>query len=264
MNDTRQKELIKNFWNSSSCGIRNISEEKGTKEFFEAVEKNRYELEPFLPQIAQFDRWKNKKCLEVGCGVGTDFIQFMRGGADIYGIDFSEKSVSLAKDRLELFGFDKERIKIADVENLPFPENYFDFVYSWGVLHHTTNIEKAISEIYRVLKPGGNICIMLYHKPSLVVLQLYLLYGLFRLQPFREIDEIIASHLESPGTKAFTKRKAEKLFQRFDDLSIKTIVTTYDLRYMRDRHKKDRFLPYWFRKFIPDFLGWFMVVEGKK
>ncbi|MBI3591471.1 MAG: class I SAM-dependent methyltransferase [Candidatus Melainabacteria bacterium] len=219
------KENIKNFWNNSPCGIRNVSEQEGTKEFFEKVEKNRYELDPFLPQIAQFNRWKDKKCLEVGCGVGTDFIQFLRGGADIYGVDFSEKSVSLARNRLELFGFDKERIKIADAENLPFPENHFDFIYSWGVLHHTLNIDKALAEVHRVLKQNGKICIMLYHKVSLVALQLYVFHGLLKLNPFRGIDEILANCLESPGTRAFTKAELKKLFKGFSDLDIQTVFT---------------------------------------
>ena len=258
------KEDVKNFWNNSPCGIRNISGQKDTKEFFETVEKNRYKLEPFLPQIAQFNKWKGKKCLEIGCGVGTDFIQFLRGGADIYGIDFSEKSISLARKRLELFGFDKERIKVADAENLPFPENYFDFIYSWGVLHHTTNINKALSEVYRVLKKDGRNCIMLYHKISLVSLQLYILYGLLRLNPLRNIDDILSSCLESPGTKAFTKAELEILFKNFSDLSIETILTKYDLRFMRDKYKKDWFLPSWISKIIPNSLGWYLIVKGTK
>ena len=217
-----------------------------------------------MPELVCFENWKGKKVLEVGCGIGTDLIQFLRAGADVYGIDLPERSVALAKKRLSLYGFDPMQISHVDAEGLKFPDNHFDLVYSWGVLHHTPNIEKAISEIHRVLKPEGNICIMLYHKPSLVVLQLYLLNGLFKMKPFRDVDEIIANHLESPGTRAFTRKQTENLFQRFNNLSIQTVVTRYDLRYFRDRHKRDKYFPDWFRKFIPNCLGWYIVIKGKK
>jgi len=258
------KEKVRKFWNNSPCGTRGIKIQTETKDFFEEVERKRYALEPFLSGYVQFERWKNKKGLEVGCGVGTDFLQFLRAGVDMYGIDLSEESVSLAKKRLSLYGFDSNRLAVGDCEALTFQDNSFDFVYSWGVLHHTANIENAISEIWRVVKPGGEICIMLYNKISLVALQLYILHGLLKLNLFRDINEIIANHLESPGTKAFTKKEIEKLFTNFSDLKITTIVTRYDLRYKRDKDKNDSFLPGWVGRFIPGMFGWYHIIKGKK
>lgn len=259
-----KRDIIKSFWDNSPCGTRGISGEPGTKEFFEATEKEHYKLEPFIHRYARFENWKGKEVLEAGCGTGGDLIQFLRSGANVYGIDFSTRSIFLAQKRLNIFGFDEKRAIVGDIEELPFPDNCFDFVYSWGVLHHTLNIEKAISEIHRVLKPSGEICIMLYHKFCLVVLQLYLLFGLFALRPFKNIDEIIANHLESPGTRVYTKSQARKLFQQYSGLKIKIILTRYDLRYWRDRYKKDKFLPAWVGKIVPNSLGWFMVITGKK
>lgn len=258
------KNIIREFWDKYPCGMRHISLPNATKELFEANERERYILEPFIYKYAGFQNWKGKEVLEIGCGTGRDLIRFMHQGANVYGIDFSEKSVVLARERLRVFGFDTRHIIMGDAEALPFFGNQFDFVYSWGVLHHTPNIEKAISEMYRVLKPSGEICVMLYHQPSLVALQLYILFGLFAFRAFRSINEIVANNLESPGTKVYTKSQARQMFKNFKDLVIKTVITRYDLRYKRDKYKNDSFLPVWVGKVIPDFLGWFMIIKGRK
>ncbi len=259
-----KKNIIKSFWNKTPCGTRNILANEGTKEFFDEIERKRYELEPFIHKYAQFKEWEGKRVLEIGCGAGTDFIQFCRVGADICAVDFSISSISLTHKRLEILSFNRKKVCVGDAENLPFPDSYFDFVYSWGVLHHSPNTEKAISEIHRVLRPSGKICIMLYHKYSLVAIQLYLLYGIFTIKPFSSIDEIIANHLESIGTKAYTKAQVRTLFQDYSDLLIETIVTKYDLRYWRNKSKSDKFLPAWVSKLIPDSLGWYIVIKGEK
>jgi ubiquinone/menaquinone biosynthesis C-methylase UbiE len=148
---------------------------------------------------------------------------------------------------------------VADAEKLPFEDDEFELTYSWGVLHHTPNPTRAIQEIHRVTKPGGEICIMLYHRRSMVALQLYLLFGLFAFRPFRSLRDIIANHHESPGTKAYTLAEARQMFSAFKGLKIKVLLTPYDLRY-----KRDKYLPRWVGKLIPQRLGWFMVIRGRK
>ncbi len=259
-----QKDNIKDFWNNIPCGTRGINGQIGDKEFFEEVERQRYKLEYFLPKYAEFSKWKDKKGLEIGCGAGTDFIQFLRAGVDMHGIDLSDESVALTKSRLKLYGFDPEKVSVQDCECLPFENKSFDFIYSWGVLHHTVDIEKALLEVWRLLKPGGEICIMLYNKVSLVSLQLYILYGLLKGNLVVNMDEIFANHLESPGTKAFTKKEIEKLFNNFSDVIVTTIITPYDLRYKRDKNKNDNFLPNWVGGLIPGSLGWYHIIKGKK
>jgi ubiquinone/menaquinone biosynthesis C-methylase UbiE len=259
-----KKRIIIDYWDRAPCGTRGFITDINSKEFFTLTERRRYELEPFIPQKVHFERWQGKKVLEIGCGTGIDALQFLRQGAKICAIDFSKQSVNIARNRVSTFGFNAQCIFVADAERLPFSDNQFDLVYSWGVLHHTPNIEKAVTEIYRVVRPSGKICIMLYHKPSLVALQLYLLFGLFALRPFRGIDEIIARHLESPGTKAYTRPQARRIFKRFGDLKIDSVLTKYDFRYKRDRYKRDKFLPGWVEKLIPNSLGWFMVIRGLK
>lgn len=156
---------------------------------------------------------------------------------------------------MKLFGA-KARLFVADAENLPFKDNTFDFIYSWGVLHHTPNYQKAIREIHRVLKPDGKFCVMIYNKRSLVCCQLFLRYKPFESN--KSLDEIIASHHESPGTKFFTKNEIIKLFSMFRKLQIQTVVTPYDLRITKTKYLT--FLKY----FIPSYLGFFMIIRGKK
>lgn len=252
------KTLITQYWDGEPCGTRDIPYPIGSLGYFEAIAERRDRLEPFIPQCAQFKKWKGKKVLEVGCGVGSDLIRFAQAGADVVGIDLSTRSVLLAGERLRLYKYMGTVVE-ADAENIPYRDDTFDFVYSFGVLHHASDIEMCISEIYRVLKPGGEVCIMLYHRRSIVALQMYLLFGLLRFRPFRSIDDILASHHESIGTKAYRVEEARQLFFKFSGLRIYTHITSYDLRYWRDRY-----LPMWVSRIIPKCFGWNIIVRGIK
>ncbi len=99
----------------------------------------------------------------------------------------------MAKSNLKLHDYAGD-IRVTDSESLPFKDNYFDFIYSWGVIHHTPNTQKAIDEIYRVLKPSGEICVMLYNRKSLVSLQMYIVFGLLRFKPFAKLDDLFSKY----------------------------------------------------------------------
>jgi SAM-dependent methyltransferase len=253
-----EKESVRKYWNGTPCGTSGIAYAEGSLEYFEAIARNRNRLEPFIAEYAYFEKWAGKKVLEVGCGVGSDLLRFAKARAQVIGIDLSPKSASLARSRLYAYECQGD-VLVADAEDLPFKSKEFDLIYSWGVLHHTPNPEKAIREIYRVTKLGGEICLMLYHRHSLVAVQLYLLFGLFAFRPFRSLKDIIANHHESPGTKAYTVAEARQMFSAFKGLEIKVRLTPYDLRY-----KRDKYLPRWVGKLIPQRLGWFMVIRGRK
>ena len=253
-----EKEAVRAFWDTTPCGTRDLALTPGTKEFFEAIEQHRYRLEPFIWKYARFQEWRDKRVLEVGCGVGTDLLQFARAGASVYGVDLSGRAVGLAKRRLELYGFEGD-VREADAEALPFEDNMFDLVHSWGVIHHTPDPPWAVREIHRVLKPDGQICVMIYHKYSLFAMQAYLACGLLRLRPLRHLDDIVANHVESPGTHVYSCKQAMQLFRDFAELSVKTVLTPHDIRYGRGRY-----LPAWVLRLIPDALGWFMVIRGWK
>ena len=253
------KQEVKQFWERAPCGSLDAgAAEEGSLEFFEEVERQRYDGDDFMRDVIGFDRWAGKNVLEVGCGLCTDLLQFARGGAEVYAIDLTEKGANLTRKRLTLYGL-RGRISVGDSEHLPFENDYFDLVYSWGVIHHTPNTEAAAREIVRVCKPGGRIMVMLYHRRSLLALQAWLYYGLLKGKPMLKPSEIIAERLESPGTKVFSPSEARELFDGVKNIRIQTIVTRYDLRVGRRS-----FLPGWLRHVVPSQLGWFMVVNGVK
>lgn len=226
MEERALKERIRQSWDERPCYPREaMTTEEGTKEFFEEVDRFRYSDHAYLLDVVGFEKYANKKVLEVGCGVGTDLSQFAEHGAVVTGIDLSEKSVVLAKKRFEIFGL-KGDLKVGDAENLPFVDNQFDLVYSIGVLHHTPDTQKAINEIYRVLKPGGQTIVMLYNKNFFsyyvkLILLRWILTGKFLYLPFKEVRNVL-EYKGCPLTKLFSKREAKRLFNKFQQVKMQT------------------------------------------
>ena len=159
------KERVRKFWQQHPCGTKFSDAEMGSREFFERVETHRYEKEWHIPSAANFAGSRGLKVLEIGCGLGTDGAQFARAGADYTGIDLTEAAVDLARRRFALSGL-RGNFRVSDAEKLDFADESFDLVYSHGVLHHTPDIDAAVTEIHRVLKPGGRAMVMLYHRGS--------------------------------------------------------------------------------------------------
>ncbi|HMJ26019.1 MAG TPA: class I SAM-dependent methyltransferase [Pyrinomonadaceae bacterium] len=159
------KERVRAFWQAHPCGTKFSDAEMGTPEFFERVEAHRYDKEWHIPGAAGFTGTRGLRVLEIGCGLGTDGAQFAKAGADYTGVDLTQAAIDLARTRFEVSGL-KGEFRVADAENLDFPANSFDLVYSHGVLHHTPDTARAVAEIHRVLKPGGRTVVMLYHRGS--------------------------------------------------------------------------------------------------
>jgi len=163
--DEQLKERVRAFWQTHPCGTKFSDAEIGTRGFFERIEAHRYEKEWHIPAAADFANAQGLKVLEIGCGLGTDGAQFAKAGADYTGIDLTDAAIELARKRFELFGLNGT-FQVADAEKLHFPDESFDVVYSHGVLHHTPDINAAVREIHRVLRPGGRAIVMLYHRGS--------------------------------------------------------------------------------------------------
>jgi SAM-dependent methyltransferase len=223
------KEAVRDYWEAEPCGSSLSEAGPGSKEFFDEIETTRYRLEPFIPEFAQFERWRGKRVLEVGVGLGTDFVRFARAGATLTGIDLSEASIELVRSRLALERLDAD-LHVADAEALPFSDRSFDLVYSWGVLHHTPDTKQALSEIRRVLQPQGEVRVMLYSRRSWTALGVWLRYALLRGHPRRSFAAVIAEHMESPGTKAYTERELRRLFCGFHRVAFTRWITPYDRR----------------------------------
>jgi len=235
-----EKDDVKDFWEQEACGERYGAEQ----------DRLRYELEPEILRFADFESAAGKRVLEIGVGMGADFIRWVRAGAVATGVDLTERAVDLTRRRLGSEGLVAD-VRVADAERLPFPDGSFDIVYSWGVLHHTPNPGQALAEAQRVLAPGGSLRIMLYHRHSWVALAAWVRFCLLRGKPLAGLRAAVAQ-VESPGTRAFTAAEVSSL------LSNVTLQITPRLSH-------------WDRKWAPgisallgDRSGWFLLVSGSK
>lgn len=258
------KEAVRDFWNAEPCGTRYL----GGPQDFGAHARARYELEPFIFDFAGFPSARGLKVLEIGVGMGADYLEWLKAGAHATGVDLSAASIQRARQRCEAAGFNPD-LRIADAEQLPFPDNHFDVVYSYGVMHHSPNTQQCVREVLRVLRPGGRAKIMVYHHPSLTGAMLWLRYGLLGRKALRQC---VFEHLESPGTKTYTQDEARQLMAGFDELELRVEFSPGDLL----RHQPSaRFqsTPYrllWklFPRFLVRRFGWryglFLLISATK
>ena len=256
-------EAIKQ-WTNDPCGSLYAKEHReGSKEFFEAFIKQRREIDvPWLKRLIDEIDVKNKLVLDIGCGMGSDLLNFAQNGANVIGIDLVTKHLDLAKGLFAYNGYSAHFLKM-DAESLSFASNSVDIIYSFGVLHHTPNIQKAISETHRVLKPKGLAIIGLYHRDSWHYwINLIIIQGLVRGKLLRmSVNDLLSTNVEfsrinaKPLVRVYSKRESRNLFKDFFDAKIKTYHWKSDQIY-----KLGRFLP----PFLPPFFGWYIFISARK
>lgn len=249
-------EKVREFWESEACGTGDFIVGKLkplSKQWFERIEEYRYEVEPFIFSLAQFSRHKGKKLLEVGVGAGTDHLQWARSGVDCFGVDLTEESIKTTKLRFSLYGF-KSNLQKIDAEILPFPDATFDIVYSWGVIHHSEKPEAIVSEIRRVLKPGGLFIGMMYGRRSPFVLKLWIKHALLKGKFWLSFSDVVWDKVESVGTKSYITSEIKDMFKKFDFTEIIPIITNADSKHW----------PQWVSKFFPDSWGWYIGIRARK
>jgi ubiquinone/menaquinone biosynthesis C-methylase UbiE len=172
VNDAELNGKVREWWHNNPFNYF-VDAEEGTWEFYQNVDRKFLKWipfmqssgYPFLTRYVDMKGLKGKKVLDIACGTGVLTEQFVRMGADVTAIDLTPKAVELTKKRLALYGLTAEVLE-ADAQQMPFADNTFDYVCAWGCLMHMPNTEKAISEIHRVLKPGGKSLAMMYHVNS--------------------------------------------------------------------------------------------------
>lgn len=256
---------VQRHWSRQTQGSQFTSRPRFTAEYFAEIENHRYATEPEIFSFAQFTRWRGTKVLEVGIGAGTDFVQWLRAGATATGVDLTEEAVEHVRRRLELEGLSAEELRVADSEHLPFADNAFDLVYSWGVIHHSPNTSKALAEIVRVVKPGGTVKVMIYHRHSIEALFFWVKYALLRFRPWKSLQWVLANHMESKGTKAFTVREVRRMLSALPVATMRvwTQLTVHDRMV---RHGKLLRAVAAFAAWLMggDKAGWFLYFEAVK
>lgn len=262
------KQRAREQWSANPCGANAAADLPfGSPEYFEAIERERYvEYAPWIERTIGFDSYAGKRLLEVGFGTGTDLLQFARGGAKVTGIDLTPRSIEIARRRFEVHG-QKGEFTIGDAENLSFPDASFDVVYSFGVLHHTPDTNRAISELHRVLKPGGIAIVMLYHRVSLYYFgSLVLKHGLLRGELFKStLADIMSRHVEysetggRPLVKAYTRGEARKMFGDFQEVAVQVNqLTRQELRTI------GKLLPETMFQWLARNFGWNLLITATK
>jgi len=224
---SKSKVAVREFWDERSCG--EVYTEGSTEdEQLQTQASARYRLEPYLRPFARFDG-ADKDVIEIGVGMGADHAEWAKSRPrHLVGIDFSRRAIQWTEQRLSAADLNSG-LAVGDVENLPFRDSSFDVVYSWGVLHHTPDTQRAFDEAHRVLRPGGDLRVMIYHRPSVVGLMLWIRYGFLRMRPWISQTDLYSSYLESPGTQGFTVAEAKELVSRFDSIEVETVVSLGDL-----------------------------------
>jgi ubiquinone/menaquinone biosynthesis C-methylase UbiE len=267
-------EKVQKYWDARPCNIRHSPSEIGTRQYFDEVEARRYFVEPHIPGFAEFERWRGRKVLEVGCGIGTDTMNFARAGARVTAVDLSEKSLEMARRRANVFGLsDRIRFYRANAENLSevvTPEPY-DLVYSFGVIHHTPCPERAIEQIRRhYVKRGTTLKLMVYHRHSWKVFWILTTYG---HGAFWKLDELIARHSEAetgcPVTYSYSRRRVRQLVG--EGFRINEVAVRHIFPYRIPDYRKYRYVKAWYFRYLPAPLfralerqiGWHLCVTAE-
>lgn len=263
---------VKNFWNNRPCNIKHSNKPFCSKEYFEEIEKKKYFVEPHIPKFAEFEKYNGKKVLEIGCGIGTDSINFVRNGAILTIVELSEKSLEICKKRFQIFGL-KANFYLGNCENLSdiLPQNEkYDLIYSFGVLHHTPQPTKVIKEIEKFLNSNAELKLMLYSKFS------YKLFWIMKEQniwDFSKLDEIISFNSEAqsdcPVTYTYTFDDVKNLLINFDIVDIhKDHIFPYKIyEYKQNIYVfEDCFINMDYDEFkkMENELGWHTLIYAKK
>ena len=266
----RDKLEAQKQWNRHPCGTGKYLDriEYGSLEFFDAISHHRYEVtDRWMKRVIDFNIAKGKKLLEIGHGIGADLLTFCEGGAEVHGIEITEEHYRLAQLNFALHG--KTCVfKLCDGADIDFPSDYFDYVYSHGVLHHTPDTGQCISEAYRVLKPGGQFILSLYHTYSAFhIFSMVIGNGCIKRKLLTLGYRGLMSTVEygadgisiKPLVKTFTKRKLKHLLSDFSKVQFK-------IAHFKREHipTVGKLIPQWLEEVLEPYLGWYVIAFAAK
>jgi len=266
-------QKVEQFWDERPCNIRHSPNEIGTRQYFDEVEARKYFVEPHISTFAEFERWRGKRVLEIGCGIGTDTISFARHGALVTAVELSRRSLDVARQRAKVYQLENQiRFYHANAEELTqvVPIEFYDLVYSFGVIHHTPAPERVLGQIRRYVRPGSTVKIMVYHRYSWKVLWIVLKFGKGQ---FWQVSKLVARYSEAeegcPVTFAFTKRGIRRLLAPYG-FKITEIGVDHIFPYRITDYLQYRYNRVWYFRWMPQSLfrwmerhwGWHLCVTA--
>jgi 2-polyprenyl-3-methyl-5-hydroxy-6-metoxy-1,4-benzoquinol methylase len=265
---------VREYWDRRPCNIRHSTQPVGSKEYFDEVEARKYLVEPHIPGFAEFEGWRGKRVLEIGCGIGTDTINFARHGARVTSVDLSEKSLELAKQRASVYGLgDQVEFYRGNAEELSgfVPVEPYDLIYSFGVIHHTPHPERVLEELRKYARPGTTVKIMVYHRRSWKVFWILLNEG--RGQ-FWKLRELVAKNSEAqtgcPITYTYTRREGRGLLEghgfRVREVAVDHIFPYRIQDYVQYRYVREpyfRWMPAALFHALEERLGWHLCITAE-
>ncbi len=242
---------IRDFWSRNVNAERLMGQEvsehdRGSDAYFKDLEQQRFRSHRhLLPWIEGMK--PGRTVLEIGSGVGLDTFKIASHGLKVTAVDLTTEGISAVRRRFATAGLEGN-FMVTDACTLPFPDNHFDYVYSFGVLHHVADSQKAIDETHRVLKPGGNARIMLYHRHSLNELA----HRLTRV-PFEDRDELC------PVVRRYTLAEVRDLFSKFDHTDA-FLAYAFGEGYGR----LFKLTPRWLHDLLSRHFGWHIMISATK
>ncbi len=265
---------VSEYWNARPCNIRHSPKPVGSREYFDEVEARKYFVESHIHRFAEFELWKGKKVLEIGCGIGTDTISFARQGARVTAVDLTEKSLELARQRAQVFGLeDRVTFLQANAEKLSdyVPVEPYDLIYSFGVIHHTPHPDQVLEEIRKFVTPESTVKIMVYNRWSWKVLWILFVYGKGQ---FWKLNQLIAEYSEAqtgcPVTYSYSRSGGRRWLEehgfRVTDVMVDHIFPYSIPEYVEYRYRKIwyfRWMPKWLFRALERTFGWHLCLTAK-
>ena len=250
-------DTVKKYWNDRPCNVKHSKEEIGTKKYFDEVEKKKLTAEPHIKTFSNFDEWNGKKVLEIGCGLATAGINFASHGADYTGVELSDESLKLAKKRFDVYQM-QGKFFSGNAEHLStfVPIKTYDLIYSFGVIHHSPNPEKIISEIKKYMNENSILKIMLYAKNS---------WKNYMIEAGLDQPE---AQYGCPIANTYTKDQVVDLLEGYDIISIEQDhIFPYQVEpYKRGEYIKEPWfesMPSQMFKTLEKNLGWHLLITAK-
>ena len=197
---------VREYWNGHIHDLDISSSVPGSKEFFADLDQYHFEKLHHLPRLIDFNAYRGKTVLDVGCGAGTDLARFAKGGAIVSGVDLSSSAIALARQNVAQQGLTAD-LREADGEKLPFADDTFDLVFAHGVIQYTPDTQRIVDECRRVVKPGGQAIFQVYNRVSW-------------LNALSKLMKVPLEHEDAPVLKKFSASEFRGLLKGFSDVRI--------------------------------------------